>query len=298
MRQQRKDRPILSSKKPLNGQERNGSEASKDAKTRGDLGSASTNVSRSKDDRSSSKPGELDVTSSISNANSSAGDSAALYLREMGKSSLLTKEEEVSLAQQIEDWQEVIKEAILEIPFALIEIRKFCRKSLDRTLNRISRDQQPVSVTSFPIQKSKRLSLLERVIEFLEKAEIEMRNCQQSLRQNLSVDRETALTDRVRRKKQESMKIIDKIRLSQDDVWKIVTNLKNLLEEVHLLEDQIEDAAGVDIFDEMSVEMVECGDTQLTPADARDSVAYAITVSSLSFDIPTVCSIIAILFMA
>ena len=211
-----------------------------------------------------------------SDKGSGTGDSATQYLREMGRASLLTKQEEVRLAKQIENWQEVIKETILEIPFALVGIKELCARAFEKTLNRLSNRQAP-AVEPPPAQKSKRLSLLERVIEFLEEAESEMRDYQHRLKQDLFISQEAALMDRIRRKKQESMKIVAKLRLSQDDTWKLVASIKNLLEEAQLLKEQIEDAAGGEIFDEMSVELVNYSDTQIgMPADNRDIVAYAI----------------------
>ena len=67
-----------------------------------------------------------------------SGDSTTQYLREMGKAPLLSKAEEVMLSKQIEKRQAIIRESILETPFALVEIRKLCTKSLDRALSKIS----------------------------------------------------------------------------------------------------------------------------------------------------------------
>ena len=215
-------------------------------------------------------------TGTNSNSGSGAGDSATQYLREMGRVSLLTKQEEVRLAKQIENWQEAIKETILEIPFVLVEIKELCSMAFEKALNRLAHRQSP-AITPLPIQKPKRLSLLERVIEFLEEAQSEMRDCQQRLKQDMPLAQESALVDKIRRKKQKSMKIVAKLRLSRDDTWKLVANLKNLLEEAQLLKEQIEDAAGGEIFDEMSVELVDYSDTQIgMPSDNRDIVAYAI----------------------
>jgi len=217
-----------------------------------------------------------------SDKNSGAGDSATLYLREMGRAALLTKQEEVSLAKQIENCQKVILGTILEIPFVIAEISELCNKARDKGLSRLSSAPKS-AVIALPVQKFKNLSILESVIEFLKHAEDEMRTCQQELKQNLPLLQKNALLGRISREKQESIKCIANLRLSQDDIWKIVSGIKNLAEEAYLLKDHIEDAANEEIFDEMGAELVDYNDQQpeVSGDITRDSVAYAINKISL-----------------
>ncbi len=234
--------------------------------------SGDESVDNSEVDDAESKMKGSNTSEADSDKGSGTGDPTTLYLREMGRTSLLTKEEEVLLSKQIENWQKVIREAILEIPFALAEIRKIYSKSFDRALSRLN--QQPAP---FSVQKPKRLSLLESVIEFLEKTELEIRDCQHKLGQDLPLAQERILTEYISVKKQESVKIVDRARLSQDDVWKIVTSIKNLLQEACLLREQIEDSIGTDAYSEMAVELLDSSDMEFeVPVGARNLVADAI----------------------
>ena len=99
------------------------------------------------------------VNESSQKESGTSGDSTTLYLREMGRASLLTREEEVLLAKQIEKQQEIIKESILEVPFAFVEIRRLCKKARERKLSRLSPDH-PSATAPTSVQKSNRLSLL------------------------------------------------------------------------------------------------------------------------------------------
>ncbi len=210
---------------------------------------------------------------------SGIGDAAMLYLREMGKVSLLTKEEEVILSKQIEDWQEVIKESILEIPYALAEIRKLCYKAFERATSKLAGEAE-AKVEQLN-QKSNRLSVLERVIELLKKAEEEMREHQQLLRKGLPFHQEIELNNYISDRKRELMKIISRIRISQDDIWKIVMSIRNLSEEACLLKEHINSAVDFETFDVMSAEVEDFYDgnesefpiIEKNPTDESNSLA-------------------------
>jgi len=166
-----------------------------------------------------------------SSKGSSIGDSAILYLREMGKASLLTREEEVILSKQIEDWQKVIRETILEIPFALAEIRKLCNKSFEKALSKIPQETQTETDILTSIRKSSRLSSLQNVIELLKNAESDMRHSHEILSHDLESSEQASLANHIKNKRQELMGTISKARFSQDDICKVVIGIKNLSEE-------------------------------------------------------------------
>ena len=65
---------------------------------------------------------------SVSQNDIGTGDPATLYLREMGRASLLTKAEEVILSKQIESQQKVIRETMLEVPLLSLRSDNFAIK--------------------------------------------------------------------------------------------------------------------------------------------------------------------------
>jgi RNA polymerase primary sigma factor len=191
---------------------------------------------------------------------SGIGDSAIQYLREMGKVSLLTREEEVDLSKQIEESQEIIRETILEIPFAIAEIRKLCNKAFERALGRLAHEHNSDDEVLVVIQRSNRLSALEKVVEFLKEAEVDMRSGQESLRSEFT--EESIFLDSIQLKKQEVMRAIAKIRLSQDDVWKVVCTIKGLCDEACTLREKIRDVIA---FGELNKAFAN-----MTNTDAKD----------------------------
>ena len=203
------------------------------------------------------------------------GNPDALYLREMGRSALLTKQEEVIHSKHIEDWQKVITESVLEVPYALVEIRKIGGKALDKALSRISQNQEPYGDNSF-IQRSKRLTSIKQTIDAIKELEIEIRNYYSELSQSPSLEQEKNLSELIHSKKQESLKLISKLNISQDDIWRIVSNLKALVKEVNCLKEHIEEASNTEVFDEMVVEMLEDDDVQFYFSDEdSDSIIDA-----------------------
>jgi RNA polymerase primary sigma factor len=196
---------------------------------------------------------------------SGIGDSAILYLREMGKVSLLTREEEVVLSKQIEDSQEIIKGVILEIPFALTEIRKLCNKALDKAINRIAHEHNLEDNALSNAQRTGRLSALEKVIEFLKITEIELRSNHERIIHELTISEEAELISNIELTRQELIKAISKVRLSQDDIWKVVNNIKNLSEEACNLKIKIKKAI-------VSEQISEALDTIVSNNDEKSAV--------------------------
>jgi RNA polymerase primary sigma factor len=191
-----------------------------------------------------------------------SGNPDAIYLRDMGRSALLTKEEEVILSKRIEDSQKAITESIIEIPFALIELRKIGIKAFDKVLGRLPQNVSTKDETTFPIQRSKRLEFLKQIVDSLKELEIDIRDCQRRLDNNPSIDQKSSITQIMDSKKQESLDLVSKLHISQDDLWRIVSNLKSLLKEGCLIKEQLENSYDEEIFDEMSTELLEVNDMQ------------------------------------
>jgi len=106
---------------------------------------------------------------------------------------------------------------------------------------------------------------------------MEIRNLQKKLDQDLPLEQETNLTELIQSKKQETIKLISKLSISQDDIWRIVSNLKALVQEACALEEHIDGDDNSEVFDEMRVEILDDNEMQfyLSDEDDDDSVIDA-----------------------
>ena len=75
----------------------------------------------------------------------SSDDPIKVYLREMGKVPLLTKQQEVALSKQIEKGHDIVRDAVLETPMAITAIRKLLNGMVKEKL-------RPAEVLALPTQ--------------------------------------------------------------------------------------------------------------------------------------------------
>jgi|SaaInl7_200m_RNA_FD_contig_51_417090_length_8058_multi_10_in_0_out_0_5 RNA polymerase primary sigma factor len=99
------------------------------------------------DDASDADKGDRFLSSLLEREASdwSSDDPIKVYLREMGKVPLLTKQQEVALSKQIEKGHDIVRDAVLETPMAITEIRKLLNGMVKEML-------RPAEVLALPTQ--------------------------------------------------------------------------------------------------------------------------------------------------
>ena len=118
----------------------------------------------------------------------SSDDPIKVYLREMGKVPLLTKQQEVALSKQIEKGHDLVRDAVLETPMAITEIRKLLNGMVKEKL-------RPAEVLALPTQSrsgrgTRYIRQAKETLEELNAAELIIRETRQ--RANAAGDDEGA----------------------------------------------------------------------------------------------------------
>jgi len=103
----------------------------------------------------------------------SSDDPIKVYLREMGKVPLLTKQQEVALSKQIEKGHHIVRDAVLDTPMALTEIRKLLNGMVKEKL-------RPAEVLALPTQSrsgrgTRYIRQAKETLEALNDAELSIR---------------------------------------------------------------------------------------------------------------------------
>jgi RNA polymerase primary sigma factor len=164
-----------------------------------------------------------------------ADDPVRMYLREMGRVPLLTKEEEVRIAQNIEQAENHLRETVIRTPFAVREILPFLQKI-------IRGKSSPEGITRED-DEHKLKELEERVpkiIDFLNKSEAQIGRLERELQRPRIGDNTRkklrADINSVRTKQIVTLRGID---IKMKEVSRIATRIKNLRHKIKAAETEI-----------------------------------------------------------
>ena len=172
-------------------------------------------------------------------------DPVRVYLREMGRIPLLSKQQEVVLSKRIEEAHRVVQEAIFETPLAVAGVRELLNRILTEGKKPSDVIEMPVSSTSASDKEEKYLNTARKLITHLQDVELEMRN------QGHGLEYGTARPDmeEVSRKKPESsfealIHTMKQVKINQEEISKISGKIKEAGNAIADLEKEIERIEG------------------------------------------------------
>lgn len=162
-----------------------------------------------------------------------SSDPLRLYLKEMGKVSLLTREGEVALAKQIEEGKKEVLRVILNCPVTVGEVLKLGE---DLREGRISVKEISNNVEDDDLDEEEEV-YRERILKVMDR----IRDLQREIME-IKADPE-ASPDLLREKEEEMVSLLSQVNLKENQVANIVNKLKELLGRIQQMEGEIEGIA-------------------------------------------------------
>ncbi len=176
-------------------------------------------------------------------------DPVKLYLREMGRVSLLSKKEEIHLSKKIEEGQRIIEEAVFGAPIAISEVKKLCNKAITRKVRCQSIIEMPFHRTSAAKWESKVMESVNNALASLNELESEIAVKERILRQNGSSPGTAAdLMEQINAGKRQMIQVLKELKICREETDRIVTRIKlaaKRIRESQAIIDEVEEKAGL-----------------------------------------------------
>ncbi len=164
-----------------------------------------------------------------------ADDPVRMYLREMGRVPLLTKDEEVRIAQNIEKAENALRETIIRTPFALKDILPLMQKIVrgKNSFEGMTREDDD--------RKLKELEArLPKIIDFLNKSEAAIRRFERSLqRPRIGENTKKRIRTEIAAERTKQAAALRELNLKMKEVIKVAGKVKNLKPKIESAEAEI-----------------------------------------------------------
>ena len=164
-----------------------------------------------------------------------ADDPVRMYLREMGRVPLLTKDQEVTIAKRIEAAEEELTDVLLSTPYTLKEVQMLAARILAGRLNfaQITEGEDTRRQNKFV----KRLpELMAEMVSIGEKVETQEKRLTRS---GLSAHSEENIRIRIQGLRKEQATIVREFRLKAKEIMKIARKIKGLRRRIIAARDEI-----------------------------------------------------------
>ena len=168
-------------------------------------------------------------------------DPVRVYLREMGRIPLLSKQQEVILSKRIEDAHRNVQEAIFETPLAVAGVRELLNQVLTGHKKPSDVIEMPVSSTSASDKEEKYLRTAKQLIAYLKDVELEMRSREQGLEnENVPLGDDEIIGNKPKSNFEELMRTLKQVKINQEELSKISGKIKEAGNAIADLEKEIE----------------------------------------------------------
>jgi len=163
-------------------------------------------------------------------------NSIRMYLSEMGKVPLLTREQEVSLARNIKENEKVLKLVVLESPITHREIQNW-----EQLLE--ADEMTPKELMPRGRRTASELSGMRRrvktVVEYIEQAELRIDKLKHKLEQKMAAEKAEDLKAQIEKERKDIVDRIIGLNLNQEKIKRLVNKIKNIGHKVREFQDEI-----------------------------------------------------------
>ncbi len=164
-----------------------------------------------------------------------ADDPVRMYLREMGRVPLLTKDQEVRIAKNIEKAEDVLRETVIRTPYALREIIPILQK--------IAKDKASIEGLSQEDDDRKLRKLgdrLSKILDFLHKSEAAIRRHEKSLqRPRLGDATKKRIRGEISVQRNKQAAALRELDIKSKEINRIVVKIKGLRSRIKSAENEI-----------------------------------------------------------
>ena len=156
-------------------------------------------------------------------------DPVKVYLREMGRVSLLSKQQEVTLSKQIEKGHWQVQEAIFETPLAIAEIRKLLNKVLTGKKRAADIIDMRTSSSSTKDKESQSLNTVKLLMDYMKNVELEIRLQERKLKHEaLSRDESEAVWQKLEEDREKLINTLIQLKFNPEEISKISWKIKDI----------------------------------------------------------------------
>jgi len=165
-----------------------------------------------------------------------ADDPVRMYLREMGRVPLLTKDQEVEIAKRIEVAEEELSEVLLNTPYTLKEVQMLTARLLAGRLNlgQVSAIEEPKEQTKFIKDLPKQINRINKI-----EAQIEER-ARRAQRTNLSDRTRGKYLQEIAGLRMGQVDVVRQFQLKSKEIMKIARKIKGLKRRISTARDEID----------------------------------------------------------
>jgi RNA polymerase primary sigma factor len=181
-------------------------------------------------------------------------DPVKVYLREMGSIPLLSKQQEITLSQQIERGHQLVQQAIFETPLGITAVRKLLNNILTGKKRATDVIDMMTSSNSSNDKETKFLNTAQSLMEHLQQMDLKIRTLERKLQcETLSPEESDAVKQSLEASRKKLISALMQLKIDREEISRIASEVEEIASSIESWEATI---AEVEKASNMSVEQI------------------------------------------